>query len=374
VVQYVLGDHLGSTSVVLNGDGTVHSEARYYPYGVTRWRSGTLPTDYRFTGEREDGYINLVQVGSRWYDPELGRWLSPDVIVPGTSISSGGDVDMLDYDEQVRLTPLTVAFHETEFLSLLAEENREIAIAGFWFQRSDQEKGRSKHQRGPLNPQSLNRYAYCLGNPLKFVDPTGHKEEGECGFADEACASDPIYELYIALGIEDVMDFSTFATYVWIAAESYKSFQESGVFDEWVPAGIRFEGTGAILVGLDLNADVVWNWNDFEGDLFVTVGWQVGLNAGISANVGPLFTEGVYSLDDYTQINDHAGGTISDDAVLNVTGLEADYGWSDPQPDHRRIQSFYLGLLGGGEEIGLWRGGSFKTWSVTDVLLRLLPR
>lgn len=24
------------------------------------------------------------------------------------------------------------------------------------------------------NPQALNRYSYCLNNPLKFVDPTGH--------------------------------------------------------------------------------------------------------------------------------------------------------------------------------------------------------
>jgi len=24
------------------------------------------------------------------------------------------------------------------------------------------------------NPQSLNRYSYCLNNPLKYVDPSGH--------------------------------------------------------------------------------------------------------------------------------------------------------------------------------------------------------
>jgi len=26
----------------------------------------------------------------------------------------------------------------------------------------------------PANPQSLNRYSYCLNNPLKWVDPSGH--------------------------------------------------------------------------------------------------------------------------------------------------------------------------------------------------------
>ncbi len=29
----------------------------------------------------------------------------------------------------------------------------------------------------PFNPQSLNRYSYCLNNPLKYIDPTGHDGE-----------------------------------------------------------------------------------------------------------------------------------------------------------------------------------------------------
>jgi RHS repeat-associated protein len=57
---------------VLNDDGMVHSEARYYPYGVTRWSSGTLPTDYRFTGQREESGLGLYQMGARWYDAALG--------------------------------------------------------------------------------------------------------------------------------------------------------------------------------------------------------------------------------------------------------------------------------------------------------------
>jgi hypothetical protein len=31
---------------------------------------------------------------------------------------------------------------------------------------------------GPANPQALNRYAYCLNNPLRYVDPTGHITSG----------------------------------------------------------------------------------------------------------------------------------------------------------------------------------------------------
>jgi RHS repeat-associated protein len=28
----------------------------------------------------------------------------------------------------------------------------------------------------PANPQSLNRYSYCLNNPLRYVDPSGHQQ------------------------------------------------------------------------------------------------------------------------------------------------------------------------------------------------------
>jgi hypothetical protein len=39
----------------------------------------------------------------------------------------------------------------------------------------------------PGSPQSLNRYSYTIGNPLKYTDPTGHKEDGECGLNGQDC-------------------------------------------------------------------------------------------------------------------------------------------------------------------------------------------
>ncbi len=74
--------HLGSTSITANSGGGFSSELRYKPYGETRYTNGTTPTRHQFTGQITDTYINLYEMGVRQYDPEIGRWLSPDSIVP----------------------------------------------------------------------------------------------------------------------------------------------------------------------------------------------------------------------------------------------------------------------------------------------------
>ena len=74
----------------------------------------------------------------------------------------------------VAVKPLTVGFHETQFLGKLNEENQ----FGFWFQLSGEGQQQVGSPWGPSNPQALNRYSYVLNNPLRYTDPTGH-EPGE---------------------------------------------------------------------------------------------------------------------------------------------------------------------------------------------------
>jgi RHS repeat-associated protein len=79
-LTYLHGDHLGSASMTTNALGGAGNQMRYYPYGDTR--SGSMSTDRRFTGQREETAIGLYDYNARYYDPVLGRFIQADTIVP----------------------------------------------------------------------------------------------------------------------------------------------------------------------------------------------------------------------------------------------------------------------------------------------------
>jgi RHS repeat-associated protein len=68
--------------MVTNSTGTVIGENRYYPYGETRLSTGSIPTDKLYTSQRDVG-LGIYHYNARFYSPKLGRFLSPDTIVPG---------------------------------------------------------------------------------------------------------------------------------------------------------------------------------------------------------------------------------------------------------------------------------------------------
>jgi len=75
---------VSSTQFATDGNGTVvgSNQPRDYAYGRERMPSvATLPTDYRFTGQKLDG-TGLVYMNARYYDPQLGTFISPDSLVP----------------------------------------------------------------------------------------------------------------------------------------------------------------------------------------------------------------------------------------------------------------------------------------------------
>ena len=136
-IFYYHADHLSSTQLVTDENGCVVTDENgcvvtdengcvvtmvdYEPFGAGE--TGGDPEKYLFTGKEKDS-SQLYYYGARYYDPELGRFLTRDP-EPGTLV----------------------------------------------------------------NPQSLNRYVYCLNNPLRYKDIWGlsaSEDSQNC-----ACASNP---------------------------------------------------------------------------------------------------------------------------------------------------------------------------------------
>lgn len=99
-IYYRIGDHLGSTSVVIDrGSGEVVERSTYHPYGSVesnyrpgRWNHAR--EDYKFTAKEEDIEVGLVYFGARYYVPRMGRWASAD---PLTIHGLGSDLNPYAY-------------------------------------------------------------------------------------------------------------------------------------------------------------------------------------------------------------------------------------------------------------------------------------
>jgi RHS repeat-associated protein len=105
-----LSTSLGSSSVTTDANGVKTASALYKAFGETRYTLGNLGTDYHFTGQRNEAALGIYYFNARWYDGSLGRFLSPDSIVP----------------------------------------------------------------TGTQGTQAWDRYAYVNNNPVRYTDPTGH--------------------------------------------------------------------------------------------------------------------------------------------------------------------------------------------------------
>jgi len=92
-LYYTYSDHLGNVAALSNTAGafTNGSLARYDPFGNYRTTPATNPatTNHGFTGHRHNNTgvyptqnVGLIYMNARYYLPEVGRFISPDTIVP----------------------------------------------------------------------------------------------------------------------------------------------------------------------------------------------------------------------------------------------------------------------------------------------------
>lgn len=149
-VQWTLPDHLGTPRMVVDKSGRLDDDPStpsyderlvrhdYLPFGEELGtgigiRSASLgygddSTRQKFGSKERDAETGLDYFLARYYVNIQGRFTSPDEF-------TGGPTELF----------AVVAAHNPTFYADIAE------------------------------PQSLNKYSYCLNNPLKFIDPNGHQ-------------------------------------------------------------------------------------------------------------------------------------------------------------------------------------------------------
>ncbi|HET7588257.1 MAG TPA: RHS repeat-associated core domain-containing protein [Gammaproteobacteria bacterium] len=78
IVTYVHTDRLGNPVAKTNSNGIVVWRQTYTPYGEAAQQ--TEQDGPGFTGHRYDASTGLVYMQARYYDPKIGRFLSPDPV------------------------------------------------------------------------------------------------------------------------------------------------------------------------------------------------------------------------------------------------------------------------------------------------------
>lgn len=81
IIRYFVTDHLGSTTRLINADGTDYSETEYLSWGIDDPTPADIGTSFKYTGQRQ-AEAGLYFYNARWYDPEVGRFIQADSIIP----------------------------------------------------------------------------------------------------------------------------------------------------------------------------------------------------------------------------------------------------------------------------------------------------
>src|SRR6185436_12610555 len=82
---YFSQDRLGSTTALTGPNGKLIERSSYDSYGYS---VGSPRTRYGYTGRERDPDTGLLYYRARWYDPQVGRFISEDPIGLGGGINS----------------------------------------------------------------------------------------------------------------------------------------------------------------------------------------------------------------------------------------------------------------------------------------------
>jgi RHS repeat-associated protein len=109
-VYYYHQDHLRGTRAVTNATGVTVFSAVYEPFGLELAASAPANETYKFIGQYYESTTSLYLFGLRYYDPEIGRFISEDPILGSPQFSQTLNRYAYAMNNPLRLTDPTGSF------------------------------------------------------------------------------------------------------------------------------------------------------------------------------------------------------------------------------------------------------------------------
>ena len=141
-------DGLGSVVNLTDSTGTVKLSYEYDAFGGITKEEGQVgwkKNKYTFTGKPYDTASGMYYFGARWYEPNVGRFITKD---PWSKAPD--DARILGYEEKI-LCDLIIK-HQNSIPTYILS-------------------------KGLNEPQSFHRYVYVKNNPVIYIDPFGYSEQ-----------------------------------------------------------------------------------------------------------------------------------------------------------------------------------------------------
>jgi RHS repeat-associated protein len=253
-------DHLGSTTALTNTSGALVERETYDAYGNS---AGSALTRYGYTGRERDPLTGLQYNRARFYDPELGRFISED------PIGLAGGINQFAYvgnNPQNRVDPsglyeIDVHYYLTYFLALKTgcftdSEAREIANGDQGVDEDPDTRpayGNTDRQRQvnafyhALHPGSHQPYLdthwmitttgkggnlTALGWYLHYLQDTFSHE----GYTDPVCGHGCTVQHYPDKTENDVAQAQRMAAATWDALNKFARDKKCGCHGVWNPS------------------------------------------------------------------------------------------------------------------------------------------
>ncbi len=127
VFEYYHPDHIHSAEILSDSSGNLSQHYEYSAYGQSRYTSSIIafPISRRYTSQVLDEETGLYYYGARYYDPVIGRFIQPDMLIP-----NGFDPQAYDRFAYARDNPL-------EYVDPSGQRSREVGQP--WLERENRD-------------------------------------------------------------------------------------------------------------------------------------------------------------------------------------------------------------------------------------------